>query len=493
MERIVIAVLFFLAVKGNAQITLAYSGNIGVFHSPSFVPVSQGGYVGFKTTSANTKGKGWNTYRKSVSFVKYDINIKPVSEVKMTASGGICSWDYYELKKAGNKLWFIYLEPTESNDMGSIKAVEIDPVSLQQKEEKTLASGAAINHSLRDYRYTQYFDFMCSASPSGKYIYLCVQLSDKDNYLACFDENMKPLWGAKNKKPEGEVYSAEVDDAGYLYMSLKQKKNSLSCLVYTPSGQMNTIDINLSAGKARDIMFHTAKGSEQVVVTGTYMEDDNCTGVYKGMMNKKGLLSNVVATAFPKNIVESMKKEGFASTKEKKFGVTPSFCAAAVRNSDGNSTMKMIMEFGIEAGGGSTGVSTNLLGGSLIYVDFNNTEPVFTRVPKYSVGAIPTHYAYNGHYWNGCMYYSLQADSKLILFYYDNPVNLDRDPALDAKVVNPKNQQLVAAVINEDGTFKRHLVTAKPLDANGIFSAPSGILLLPIAVEKKDAIATVKL
>ena len=493
MKQIIIAIVCLFSAKGYAQVSLAYSGQIGTFSSQTLRPANDGGYISFKTVSADTKGKSWNTYRKLVSFVKYDKDFKQLNEVKMTASEGICSGEYYELKRVGNKFWFIYLEPMENNDVGNIKAVEVDPVSLQQKEATTLAASTAIGHTLRDYRYTMYFDFLCGVSPAGKYMYLCVQLSEDDNYLACFDENMKPLWGGKNKRTEGEICSAEVNDAGYLYIGIRPKKGSLSCAVYSPSGQVSNTDLNLAAGKVRDIIFHPAKGSEQVIVTGTYMEDDNCTGVYKGVISKKGEITNAVTTVFPKNIVESMDKEGFASTKAKKFGVHPAFCAAAVRNSDGNSSMGMIMEFRREAGGGATGVSTNLLGGSLIYVDFSNASPVFTRVPKYSVGSIPQHYAYNGHYWNGCMYYASPADSKLIVLYYDNPENLSRDAALDAKVVNPKNQVLVAAVINKDGTMKRQQVTVNTLNTSGMQPASGSVMLLPVYVGNKDAIAVIKL
>jgi hypothetical protein len=493
MKKFIFILFAFLSVKGYSQLSLAYSGQIGTFSSPSLTKTNDGGYIGFKTTSADTKGKSWNTFRKSISFVKYDKDFKQVNEARLTASGGICNGQYYELKSAGNKFWFIYLEPMEDNSVGNIKAVELDPVSLQQKEAKTLAASTSINHTLRDYRYTMYLDFLCAASPAGKYMYLCVQLSEDDSYLACFDENMKQVWGGKNKRAEGKICSVEVNDAGYLYIGIKPEKGNLSCSIFSPSGQVSSAELNLAAGKVRDIIFHPVKGSEQVVVTGSYMEDDNCTGVYKSVMGRKVEITNAVTTVFPKNIVESMKKEGFASTKAKKFGVDASYCAAAVRNSEGNSNMGMIMEFSREAGGGATGVSTNLLGGSLIYVDFANAAPVFTRVPKYSVGSIPQHYAYNGHYFNGCMYYASPADSKLIVLYYDNPDNLTRDPELDAKVVNPKNQELVAAVINKDGTFKRQVVRVNMLSASGMPPVTGAVLLLPVYIGNNNAIVTVKL
>jgi hypothetical protein len=237
MKQFLFVLFALLSVEGYSQISLAYSGQIGMFSSPSLMKTNDGGFISIKTASASIKGKSWNTFRKSVSFVKYDKGFKQVNEVKMTASEGICSGQYYELKKAGSKYWFIYLEPGNNNDVGNIKAIEVDPVSLQQKEAKTLVAGTDINHSLRDYRYTMYFDFMCGVSPAGKYIYLCLQLSDDNNYLACFDENMKPLWGEKNKRAEGEICSAEIDDAGYLYIGIRLRKVSLSSSVYSPSGQ----------------------------------------------------------------------------------------------------------------------------------------------------------------------------------------------------------------------------------------------------------------
>jgi hypothetical protein len=215
--------------------------------------------------------------------------------------------------------------------------------------------------------------------------------------------------------------------------------------------------------------------------------------VYKGIINKKGEISKIVTTPFPKNIVESMDKENFASTKAKKYGVNPSFCATAVRNSDGNSSMSMMMEFKREAGGGATGVTTNLLGGSLIYVDFSTAIPVFARIPKYSVSGKIMRYGYNAQYRYGCMYHASIVDSKLVVLYFDNPDNLSRNPDLDAKVVNPKNQEMMAAVVSKDGTMKRQQVKINSINTVAVTSAPGAVVLLPVNVGEKDVVVTVKL
>jgi hypothetical protein len=493
MKQFAVAIFCLLSIIASSQMSLAYTGRMGTFSAQRLLPTNGSGYISFKTVSANIKGKGWNTYRESVSFVRYDRDFKQVSEVKMTASGGICSREYYELKKVGNRFWFIYLEPMDNNEVGSIKALEVDPVSLQQKDAQTLLSSTTLDHTLRDYRYTIYFDFMCGVSPTGKYMYLNIQLSDDEGYLACFDENMKLLWGKKDRRGDDEMVSTELDDAGYLYMGKKSRKGNLYCSIWDLSGQMNSTNVSLAGGKVWDILFHPEKGKDLVAVTGTYKEDDNCTGVYKGVINKKGEITNISTIAFPKNIVESMDKEGFASTKAKKFGVHPAFCATAVRNSDGTSNIAMILEFRREAGGGATGPSTNLLGGSLVYVDFANGTPVFTRVPKYSVSSLPFHYAFNGHYGSGCMYFAMPVESKLVVLYFDNAENLTRDPKLDAKVVNPKNQLLVAAVINKDGTMKRQQVTISALGTDGVPPAPDDVVLFSIYTGAKDQIAAVRL
>jgi hypothetical protein len=498
MKQFILFFFCLLSLNSFSQLSLAYSGQMAMFSPSSFLPVSDGGYLSVKKGDVpeNKKSKSWNDYRKAISFLKYDKNFKLVSEVRMAASGGICSGQYSELKKTGNKFWFIYLEPMDNNDVGNINAVEIDPASLQQKEVKTIAASTAMDHRLRDYRYTMYLDFLCGTSPSGKYIYLNVQLSDNDNFLTCMDENMKPLWGKKEKKMNGlieaGICSMEVDDAGYLYTGLVHKKGGVFCSIYSPTGQMNRTEVTLSAGKPNEIVFHPVKNSDQVMVTGTYMEDDNCTGVYKGRLSNKGALSSITTTVFPKNIVESMNKEGFASTRAKKFGMHPAFAAVPVRNGDGSSAMNMIMEFRSESGGGATGVSTQLQCGSILYVDFTKAEPVFARVPKYSVSAIPNKYAYNAHYGSGCMYYAYHSESKLILLYFDNPDNLTRDMALDAKVSNPKNQVLLAAVIDKDGNIKRQQVITQSLNAAGI-PATAGTMLVPLVINNGLVVASVRL
>ncbi len=217
------------------------------------------------------------------------------------------------------------------------------------------------------------------------------------------------------------------------------------------------------------------------------MEDDNCSGVYKGIINTKGEIT-AITTVFPPAIIEPLDKEGWASSKAKKYGVKPTFRAVPIRlPKDG---FGMLAEF--------TGVTeatraNYLHGGSLLYVNFSSELPSFTRAPKYSLGRPINEYGFNGRYEEGCLYYAYPYESKMILFYFDNPANLTRDMALDAKVANPSNQVLMAAVIEADGSIKRQLLSKNNSFGTAGITAIPGNILVPLTIDKVDVVVSVKL
>jgi hypothetical protein len=483
-----------------SQISPAYSRQLPTFFPFSLIPAPDGGYLALKKGEVpeDKKNKSWNEYKKAISFLKYDKDYKLISEVSLSASSGICSGHYYELRKIGSKFWFIYLEPGPGYDIGNIKAVEVDPLTLSQKNVKTIIAATTIDQTItRNHIWDLHF--MSGASPKGSFSYIYIQVSEDQFFLACFDENFNSRWGRKEKMMDGlkkgGTCAMAIDDAGYLYMGEQHKKGGLFFSIYSPSGQSDRHEVNLATGNAREILFHPMEINDQVFVSGTYMESDFCTGVYKALVSKKGELNNIVTTVFPKQIIESMDTEGFGSTKAKKYGLQPAFIAKPVEKTDGG--IGMIIEPYKVVGAGTI---FQMVTGSVIYVNLATPKPVFARAPKYTVCARINDYDFNANYVNGGLYYACPNDSKMIIFYFDNPENLSRDLALDAKVVNPNNPVVVAAVIDKDGNIKRQMVTTttlSSLDLTGM-QAPAGAILVPIGygIRKSQAselIAIVKL
>ena len=472
--------LFF----GNcfSQVSVGYSGVMTRFQNLSFVQSENEGYLSLKKTNADLKGKSWNTGRHILTLQKYDKDYKLLTETNVAGGANTFNSRYSELVKMGNKYWLLYLEPLNNNDMGDIKAIEINPATLEQKEAKTVIPGTALNHSISKITESYALSFITGLSPAAKYYYLCVRMSEEVHFFTCVDENMKAAWNKKETIDgikSGSICSMEADDAGNLYVAYV-KKAGLFSSVYSANGQVSTKEIRLAAGKAKEILFFPVKNSNQVLVAGTYMEDDNCTGVFKGVF-KNGEPADITTTAFPETIIQPLDKEGWASTKSKKFGAKPSFLATPVQGNDGPD---FVMEFSLATS--NPGRPGYFHSGSIVYVDFTAAGVVFTRVPRYGLGPTVYEYGFNGRFETGCYYYAFPYNAKMIILYFDTPENLNRDIALDAKVSNAGNTVLMAAVIEKDGTLKRQRAnTSNATDRNEV--------KVPVKMQDKIIIASVAL
>ncbi len=131
----------------SSQISLGYSGNMGLFFPASMIQSDDGGYLAVKKVYADIdpKSKNWNTARRIITLIKYDKDFKLIKEVKLSGGSNIFSSHYSEFKKVGNKYWFVYLESMGNYDMGNIKAMEIDPITLEQKDAKIVASSGSLD------------------------------------------------------------------------------------------------------------------------------------------------------------------------------------------------------------------------------------------------------------------------------------------------------------------------------------------------------------
>lgn len=97
---------------------------------------------------------------------------------------------------------------------------------------------------------------------------------------------------------------------------------------------------------------------------------------------------------------------------------------------------------------------------SLLIVNFGPASSFMTRVPKYNLLGGPV---------REDQYYAGVCGSKIVLFYRDNPANLERDLRLDAKITHGnKNTILVAATIERDGTISRKKIGDGGNVASGI-------------------------
>lgn len=481
MRKLFFILFCLLSLASISQISGVYTRQLSTFKSSTFISAPDGDYIGVLKGEVpeDKKNKSWNDYRKAISFIKYDKNMKLMREVKLSSSSGMCSGYYSELKKIGSKYWFIYLEPGPDYNIGNIKAVEVDPLTFLQKEAKTIIAGTTIDQTISRNEIGN-LRFMSGVSPKGNYSFIYIQVSENEFFLTSFDENLNAKWGRKEKMmrdlKRGGTCSIAIDDYGYLYMGEQHKKGSLFFSVYSPSGQANRYEVALESGIPNEIVFHPAENNDEVFVSGTYMKTEYTLGIYTGLVSKKGVLSKIVKTEFPKHIIESLEKDDFGSMKEKKYGLHGSVIVKPVIYANGGRGI-IVEPYYVTP----SPTMQQMVTGSLIYVNLT-AEPIFAIIKKYGRGARTTDYEFNSMHKNGSLYYAYQYDSKMIIFYSDNPENLTRDLTQSSKTVNPLNEELAVAVVDKDGSVKKQL--AKPekfssLTANGM-EVPAGTVLIPV-------------
>lgn len=495
IKLLFVAAFFICSVGLDAQISLAYSTVMNEFDKPNLVGVGDGGYLGLQKTvlKRNDRSKDWNGFRHSIKIQRFDKNMNLVQEKDLFGETDMVNGNFAQIFLVGKKYWVVYLECGENSRMGNIKAAEIDPVTYGIKSKTTVILPSSLDHKIT--RVMEHLDlqFISGTSETGKNIFLLIRMSASEYFMACVDESMKARWGHKVTDPDmlkAGLCSLVVTDEGSVLMSFyRKKKEKLVYKHFTADGKVNDFDVILppGSGEAKDLLFHPMEGSNEVVVTGSYMEDDICKGVYKGKLGKNGGFSDFSTTLYPDDLLEKLKKEGWSFTKDKKKGIRPKFRSMPVHLA--MDKIGMLIEFFIVS---ETRSPYTLHGGSIVFIDFAGNVPLFSKVPKYSLGPVSMVYDYSLVSGISSMFY-LTNYPQLIVFYFDNPDNLNRDMSLDAKVVHGKNQELVAALIEKNGSVRRQLVQIVQNEKNDFKPMDEKTIIVPLVIQKKYSKALVRL
>lgn len=108
----------------------------------------ENGYLSMDFDLNNVHGSNWNKYRIKAAVILYDKKMVAQNGVELGGGKHAFSHFYYSFEKIGGKYWFIYVEPAPGNNIGSIMAVDIDPVTLKVSIPKTLASTSSMELTL---------------------------------------------------------------------------------------------------------------------------------------------------------------------------------------------------------------------------------------------------------------------------------------------------------------------------------------------------------
>ena len=461
----------------------------GTILPSSLLSLPGGGYMGVEKKLDNAKSRSWNALRTTITVFLLDKNWKKIKEISLANGGNVFSAYYSTLKQVGGKYWFIYLEAGDNSDIGDIKAIDIDPETLETQDAKTIAAGASINQTIKQASQVQDLKIVFKSSPSQKYSYIFVRTFKGTFFLSCLNEKLDAVWGRKeaiDELDDDDIHSVEIDNAGNVFVGYT-KKISAYYIIYTITGNTIRRTLNLDKADAKEIMFSTTKDGS-VYVVGSYKQDeDYCVGVYKGKMNLTSYeVNGIVKTEFPESLITQLDADNWTLERNKNLGLSPLYTTEVIEATDGG--INMVAEFHR-----LTGMNENYYhAGSIMSVDFGK-EVVFSRIPKYSTTGNITSYTANGILSNGPYFHEYSHGDEMIFLYFDNPDNLSRDINKDPKLVNYSNAVLIAATIEANGEVKRQKVDIQSLSdiaISGIDS--SSALKIPVIINGQEVVVSLK-
>ena len=206
---------------------------------------------------------------------------------------------------------------------------------------------------------------------------------------------------------------------------------------------------------------------KKLLIMGMYKNKFNghVNGVYYTEMDAvDNELNQIKTTAFPEELLELVKKDGFASTKSSDPGLLlPYTVASVVFRNDGSidylleyQLLKIITTYN----GHTSNTYYQYTYGTVVDAHFKDGVAGFVRIPKYQV-ELNTHELLS--------FYPVLSNDKLILLYNDDKDNAEKDINKSPdKIKSFKSSVFMAASIDANNKLNRDIViNAKESDGFG--------------------------
>jgi hypothetical protein len=452
MTRILFLLFFaFKASIAPAQYIHKYNE---VFTGIKMTPAPDGSWLGIETSKEKLTGFNLNTVRFAITIKKWDANHKLIKQQPLFNGANESSMFFQPVKKIGNKYWFIYIEPGKKNDLGNMKAVEIDPVTLAIGSSKLLVAGEEMDLDISLLSPND-LHWDVNLSPDQKSLLVFIASHRPAIFLAAFDTDLKKHWQRKEKLPAGDknVHSSAIDNNATAYVAYTANKKAY--IVSADRSQLSAVqEIKMEDRKAKEI--HVAATKNNIIVIGSYMDDwEHVEGVIEGRIDPKTQLpGELKLTMFPETFVKQLYLDTWAYEGKKKYGLKRSFETELIPLEDGS--INMVGEFRVN-------MSTSIIMkntyaeskyGSIFNIRFTENDPlVFTRIPR-----LTFLYPLSVNMSNPPQYLLKTSADKLTFYYMDNPKNIVRKLD-DNPLETPKTFIYSAATIDAAGKLERRVVT----------------------------------
>ncbi|NII28745.1 hypothetical protein HB364_26930 [Pseudoflavitalea sp. X16] len=381
-----------------------------------------------------------------------------------------------ELRKFGSKFYLLYYIYEEETGSLKLFIASIDPETLQPGEGTLLFEMPQANTGL--FKSEKLYDAVSvqvKASPNDKKLLVSWSSTLSNRfYLAVLDKDLALEWKKDDivaKTDKIQEFTSCLDDNGIAYTSYQYSTGKDEWVykvgVYSFSGKLKEHEVKTRDSKVYQVLLIPSKSGKLVHVIGSYSEHPFAlSGLYqKAISTADYLLQGDTQTPFSKELIEQLTADGWASTKEKKYGLND-VRLQGFELADGSLAL-----VGMWRTTNWTGRATFNISGSLLHARIHEGVVRVASIPKYRVSAGST---------IGDSYAAFPCGNKLFIFYNDNEDNLKRDPLKPPTSSNKyKNAVLAAAYFDGDGTIRREMVMN---NADGF--VPFGEFIRPVAPDK---------
>ena len=425
-----------------------------------------------------------NKIKFGITINKLDEGMKEIlSKDLFNGEKRLVPW-LYRVFEFNNKTFLLYHDIVSEEQSGSLKLMEINKQTAEVISEINLIDFSAkkitfdtkkvIKNGSSTYRFHM--------SENKKKIMITSEpIYEKDErkfmYAWVYDEDFKMISEKvidfKTVYENINIYSTIFDNSGNIFIAyrefygLDRRGNILGkdgekvmsdvqddmkklMIVQPAIKEQQITSFNLVDHSVYNMGLVYSPTQNKVFLLGTFCKawDDNIIGVFHGSVDVASMKQTPVKlTNFSAELVKTISDDGFAKTKEKKYGLLRYFGANyALR---GNGSVDIVMRYIEEETKVSSmnqRISTNYVGGDFLDAHLTNDNFTFTRIGR-DINS-PSTNVY-------LLFSTFSTGDNLMLFYNDNQNNIERAVSTIPKNGIAQNSEICVATIDKSGNVTR--------------------------------------
>ena len=441
---------------------------------------SNNGYILLKTETSHAF---MSTHLSiATTLLKVDNDLNTIQELPFVVANA----DYISIEsmqKIKGHTYLFYTKRQKKDDEVSFCSLLINEEDLSKSEEFVISTFTAENDKIA-FTVKPSVDstnFLLFVEPKVK------KTEDATFYFAVVNPEMKIAWernfnlNVESKFIDISSFAANSDKnvfVSYKHFDKEVKKESLKdddgdripaystkILSFTPESEKpTTLRLNMHDKFVHSCDINYDYAHKKLLIMGMYKNKFNgqISGTYYSELNPvDNELNQIKTTAFPDELLELVKKDGFASTKSSDPGLKlPYTVANVIFREDGS--IDYLLEYQLlkivtTSNGRTTTTYYEYIYGTIVDAHFKDGQASFVRIPKYQVEINKP---------DLLSFYPVLSNNKLILLYNDDKDNAEKDIAKSPdKIKAFKSAVLMAATIDANSNLTRDIiVNAKESD-----------------------------